>query len=89
MHRLAARLALFLGLRAQPAAGPQLLIHRGERELCAGTAALGTSSPPAAKLSAEEAHRCFGIRITTAASDEAFRHYTTRYVIGDEFVSER
>ena len=89
MHRLAARFALFLGLRAQPAPRPELLIHRGERELCAGTAALGTASPPAAKLSAEEAHRCFGIRIVTATSDEAFRHYTTRRVIADELVSER
>lgn len=89
MHRLAARLALFLGLRAQPAPAPELLIHRGERELCAGTAAIGTVRPPAAKLSAEEAHRCFGICIVPAASDEAYRHYTARRLITDEFKSER
>jgi hypothetical protein len=88
MSRLAARLALFFGLRARPAQAPELLIHRGERELCAGTAAIGMVTPPAAKLSAEEAHRCFGIRIVAATSDEAFRQYTTRRVIADELVTE-
>lgn len=89
MSRLAARLALFFGLRAQPAPAPEPLIHRGEREFCAGTAALGTASKPVAKLSAEEAHRCFGIRIVPATSDEALQRYTTRRVIADEFMSER
>jgi len=62
MPRFAIRLAVLLGLRAAPAPAVEpLRIHRDERELCAGTASLGMGAPPLAKLSAEEALRCFGV----------------------------
>jgi len=89
MLRLVARLALLFGLRAAPASAIEPTVHRGEREFCAGTAHLGASSPPIAKLSADEAYRCFRVRTVAAASDEAFRHYTVRRVIADEFEGDR
>lgn len=63
MPRLFARLALVLGLRGQPVRPAEATkIHSAETELCAGTAFLGAPSTPIAKLSAEEALRCFGVR---------------------------
>lgn len=40
---------------------PAPVVHRGERELCAGTAFLGAPVSPVAKLSYDEALRCFGV----------------------------
>ncbi len=61
-----ARLALLLGLRTAPAdAFAPVRIHRGEPEFCAGTDSLGApwmATAPTAKLSADEALRCFGVR---------------------------
>ena len=37
------------------------IVHRGERELSAGTAFLGAPVSPVAKLSYDEALRCFGV----------------------------
>ena len=45
---------------ARPAE-PAPIVHRGERELCAGTAFLGAPVSPVAKLSDDEALRCFGV----------------------------
>ncbi|MEG9529619.1 MAG: hypothetical protein MIL41_28250 [Hyphomicrobiales bacterium] len=45
---------------ARPA-DPAPIVHRGERELCAGTAFLGAPSSAPAKLSYDEALRCFGV----------------------------
>lgn len=42
-------------------AEPAPVVHRGERELCAGTAFLGAPASPVAKLSYDEALRCFGV----------------------------
>jgi len=62
MPRFAVRFAVMLGLRAAPAPAVEPPpVHRGERELCAGAAHLGASSTPIAKLSADEALRCFGV----------------------------
>lgn len=89
MPRLIARLALLFGLRVPSASTLEPTVHRGERELCAGTARLGAPSLPIAKLSADEAYRCFRVRTVAAASDEAFRHYTVRRVIADELEGDR
>lgn len=59
--RLAARLGILLGLRIVPAPTVEPAVHRGERELFAGTARLGVASGPIVKLSADEAMRCFGV----------------------------
>ena len=40
---------------------PELIVHRGEREISAGPAFLGAASTPIAKLSYDEALRCFGV----------------------------
>ncbi|MDP4005078.1 hypothetical protein [Methylobacterium sp. NEAU K] len=55
------RLLLRWLLGAKPAELEPLVVHRGERELCAGTAFLGAPSTPVAKLSYDEALRCFGV----------------------------
>jgi hypothetical protein len=62
MPRFAVRLAVLLGLRTAAAPSIEIkAIRRVEFELCAGPAHLGATSAPVAKLSAEEAHRCFGV----------------------------
>ncbi|MDH2313128.1 hypothetical protein [Methylobacterium brachiatum] len=62
MCRFAVRLAVLLGLRTAPVpAREPKAVHRGEIELFAGPAHLGAATTPIAKLSAEEAHRCFGV----------------------------
>ena len=49
-------------LGARPASAPvPFTVHRGEREICAGTAFLGAPVSPLAKLSADEAALCFGV----------------------------
>jgi len=59
--RFAARLGILLGLRIAPASVAEPTVYRGERELFAGPAKLGVVSGPIAKLSADEALRCFGV----------------------------
>ncbi|MEG9528383.1 MAG: hypothetical protein MIL41_21880 [Hyphomicrobiales bacterium] len=46
----------------RPAQPEPPIVHRGERELCAGTASLGAPSSAPAKLSYDEALRCFGVK---------------------------
>lgn len=58
-----ARLALLLGLRAAPTAPAAPIVHRGEPELCAGTALIGAPASPRAKLSRDEAERLLGIPV--------------------------
>lgn len=53
------RLVLRWLLATRPAA-PAPIIHRGERELSAGPN-LGAPAGPIAKLSYDEALRCFGV----------------------------
>lgn len=53
------RLVLRWLLRDQPAA-PAPIVHRGEHELCRGPN-LGAPAGPIAKLSYDEALRCFGV----------------------------
>lgn len=53
------RLVLRWLFGAQPAASAPI-VHRGERELTRG-ADLGVRSSPTAKLSYDEALRCFGV----------------------------
>lgn len=53
------RLVLRWLLRTQPAA-PAPTVHRGERELTTGPD-LGALAGPVAKLSYQEALRCFGV----------------------------
>lgn len=54
------RLLIRLLFRAAPVE-PELIVHRGEREISVGPAFLGASSAPPAKLSYDEALRCFGV----------------------------
>lgn len=96
MPRFAIRLAVLLGLRAAPAPVVEPpRIHRDERELCAGTARIGVVTVPVAKLSAEEAYRCFGVRQERrspngsrltwgAAADDTLQRYCTRFTFADE-----
>ncbi|MET3483131.1 hypothetical protein [Methylobacterium sp. 1973] len=50
-------LRLLFGRRPAPSAP---IVHRGEREMCAGPD-LGAPAGPIAKLSYDEALRCFGV----------------------------
>lgn len=56
LKRLLARL-LFGAEQSEP----ELIVHRGEREISAGAGDLGAPSSPIVKLSYDEALRCFGV----------------------------